>query len=500
MLHFQLPSYAAMRCIVSCAALILVSLVSQPVNASQYEVNLSLEEGDPEVSGVQSFQGGSAATWTFSSSNPTFTMIPLGDLTFPVRTHTAEYVLSDPKKGVFRFRDGKVTSATRVPLDFISTPGFTTRSVRPTLFVSIPGASFDNASGSGVGFALKDLSLKLSTLVNTQQYMLFTVDWESLMPNQAQVENVSDLIKNFLATKAFAWDVVIMGHSRGGVFAHRLGERLAGNAKISKLHLMLLDPTAATTFGDTYPTMKPAGAYGYLKYDSQPFVPIGALATRSDENITGYSNYGSNNFFATFAPAPEYGHTTYAKDWIDASGIHGLAYALQQVAAVKDNSGGPFAVDGASGNEVVTVRTRTIDADLDAQCSSSSCTMNGFVSFGQLGTVSMTGMIGSDGIDAAIATAGAGASVVIRQDEIALTQSDLFAQHSARINHSGITVYASIINGYGTVQSSLGATSASVSVNILNINVPLISVGPLDALIPGASLFKKKWKLFRGLF
>lgn len=483
-------------------AVVALSLVLSVPNAHalQYEVSYDLESGGSEASGVQSTQGTGAASWTFSSSNPVFTMISIDDQIIPVQVHTSEYVLSDPKKGVFKFRDGKVSSATRTPLDVITTPTLSVRSVRPTLFVSIPGATTANANGHGIWDWQKDkLDVELAKLINQSQYMHFTVDWESNLHMQSQVGSLADLIKEFLNAKAYAWDVVLIGHSRGGIFAHEVGERLAGHAKISKLHLVLLDPTAATSLGDTYPSQKPAGSFGYLKYDSFPFSWLGSIGTRGDENISGYNNYGQNDFSLVYRDLTQ-SHGRYPADWIADTGTHGLAALLASVTSNKDNSGASFAVDAASGKDLVQIRTREIDADLDATCTTTSCTLDGQVAFGPLGTVTMTGTIGSDGIDTAIATTLGGASVVTRQDLIYATQTTLFSEHSARIEPTSITVQAQIANGHGTVVNELGLTGAEVMVSVGNINIPVISIGPLDALIPGASLFKKKWKVFKGLF
>lgn len=487
---------AATKRIAPMALLAVISLFAQRANAN-YQVYLTLDSQESEASEVQASQNSAPATWTFSSVDPVFTIIPLDDISIPVQVHTSEYVLSDPEKGVFRFRDGKVLSATRVPLDYFATPSNGIRAVRPTLFISIPGASPD---GRGVHQWQNKVDFKLSTLLNTQQYVHFTVDWESLTPMQRQADNLADLVKNFLATRNFPWDVVVMGHSRGGIFTHELGQRLAGHPKISKLHLLLLDPNAGTTMGDTYPTLKPAGAYGYLKYDGYPFFILGQFATRGDENITGYENYGDGNFQHTFGANAYESHGAYPENWINATDMNGLAHVLQRIAAAKDNAGASFPVQGFSGKEIIQIRSRDIDANLDAMCSSASCTMDGEVSFGPLGTVSLTGTVGSDGIDAAIATTAAGASVVIRQDQITVTQSSFASQQSARINYSGITVHTTIYAGIGIIQSEMNASSAQIGVQVGRINIPLVSIRPLDAVIPGASLFKKKWKLFKGLF
>lgn len=139
-------------------------------------------------------------------------------------------------------------------------------------------------------------------------------------------------------------------------------------------------------------------------------------------------------------------------------------------------------------------------SDLDATCSTTSCTFDGMVTFGPGTTVSLTGMFGVDGVDAAVSSSIASAWVVLRKDQIAMTQTTLFFQQTTCINSSGFTVNAQLTNCYQTVTAVLGTTNVDVSVGIGSINFPVISISPLDALIPGASLHKKAWKKFKSWF
>ncbi len=431
----------------------------------------------PTIVGVQPLGLGAAAAsdWTFS-----------GD--------SSEYKLSSPTLGVVRINNGQVSSATRTPLDVLTTPS-PTRAIRPTLFISIPGANF-SAPYHGTTPWQTQLSSKLSTLINTSQYKHFMVDWESLKPMQGQVNDVSDAVKEFLRTKQYAWDVVIVGHSRGGVFAHELAKRLAGYSKISKLHSLLLDPTAATSFGDVYPTQAASGSFGYLKYDGLPFSAYGTFTTFSDQLILGYTNYGLNNFQAllTSSGDPQVSHENYPYDWLQRTDVQGFGTALTNVLATKDNGSGSFVVDGDSGNDVVVATSQaTIGVDLDAQCVGPACTFQGTLTVGPLGTVTLSGMVATQGVDAAVSTAFASASAVLRRDQIMLMSTDLFSfsSQSQRINLSGITVNNTILNGYVTISNQLSLTQVNVSVKIGNINVPVVSHTPLDVIIPGASVIKK---------
>jgi len=45
----------------------------------------------------------------------------------------------------------------------------------------------------------------------------------------------------------------LVGHSRGGVFNHDLTKALGQPTNMNRLQLVMLDPTAAISMGDTYP-------------------------------------------------------------------------------------------------------------------------------------------------------------------------------------------------------------------------------------------------------
>jgi hypothetical protein len=129
------------------------------------------------------------------------------------------------------------------------------------------------------------------------------IDWDTETSNTSQVKHVANFIKNnFLATKANDRDVVIIGHSRGGIFAHDLSKSLKDEvvcrrtrcgSRVHYLMSILLDPTAATGWGDFFPSVIPGSVDKGMQYDDgKPFVPLNVTmpATIDERDILGYEH------------------------------------------------------------------------------------------------------------------------------------------------------------------------------------------------------------------
>ncbi|MCA9217959.1 MAG: hypothetical protein KDB27_33040 [Planctomycetales bacterium] len=93
------------------------------------------------------------------------------------------------------------------------------------------------------------------------------LDWHANLPSKLARENGLKEIKSFLGNRDQKWDVVLVGHSRGGVLAANIANGLKGAKNLAKTHLIMLDPTAAIPFGDA-PILKIGGHVGHaVSYD-----------------------------------------------------------------------------------------------------------------------------------------------------------------------------------------------------------------------------------------
>ncbi|RYZ96350.1 MAG: hypothetical protein EOO68_16975, partial [Moraxellaceae bacterium] len=441
-----------------------------PSNAAETQLNV---DGTPQ-------------NWLISSTPPKFTLISIGDINVPIKISTGEFIISDAQAGIFKFYDGKVSSVTPTTVNTVTRkPNCYTNmcnpladaqapKYRPTLFVSIKGFSLN----SGVeDWQTEILDPKLIMLADKLHYKHFALDWDASRQILSQAIDMADYLSVFLANQDYAWNVVLIGHSRGGIFAHELSKLLAGNNKIKNLHAILLDPTTAPMFGDIYPTQKPSDVSGYLKYDGRSFVGI-TFGTVSDRQISGYNNYGQNNFLTNFRSneSDEISHNNYAQDWVNNSFTQLLPNILHT------NDMGSFKEKVSTGYETITLRTEDIENTLSTICNSdeTSCTLNGQITLGQGTTVSISNMVSKNGLDASIATAAGSATAIIRRDQIRVEQSTLIDSQSIIVNNAGISSSFNVGYGNDGVQARIGKDGGSISITIGGKNIPLESLGPLE--------------------
>lgn len=95
------------------------------------------------------------------------------------------------------------------------------------------------------------------------------------------------------------------------------------------MHTLLLDPTAATVWGDSFPAYKTSD-YAININDEQKFIDsLGVgLTTVSDENITGYQNIRMTGTT----------HTDITEDWL----ISGVQDWIRNIILLKDSTTGTF--------------------------------------------------------------------------------------------------------------------------------------------------------------
>lgn len=412
-----------------------------------------------------------------------FVFVPMDDLIVPIRKKPTVTLVSS-EYGRFKFSQDEVRSVSRLPLVTFEHQAGVSLPYRPTLFISICGFKAElTTNGAGNCEWQKDLDERLQAELRQFQYKHFAVDWDTHTVMKSQVKDLGEVVNDFLSARAIPWDVVIIGHSRGGVFAHELTRELVGKKNLNNLHTFLLDPTASgSPLGDIYPFDKhdafPTAHYASLFYDGDPFFYQTLHAgTTGDTNIRGYTNYGRSDFLFTESQS----HGTFASDWI-ASSNAGFHQALGDILARK--TPGAFPVDGVSGMEVVKIsHGSTINFDGDTVFNGDNIRIWGSFSIeDRPGTaVSMDATVGKNGIDVASTTAVAASHIIINDQIISVSSDALLASYIASVTKEKISANVTIYLFQAGV--SLDPREISVSLEI-GPNEFDVSVDTLDAILP----------------
>lgn len=363
--------------------------------------------------------------WTMEF-NHNLVLIPASDIVIPIEIEKPTLTLINNPLGRFIFADGEARSVTRSPVAKFVHPTGTIMNFRPTLFVTLCGFSVNGSRPLLCEYQIT-LNEKLHSVLPDYQYKHFAVNWKSHLPNVKQVGDLAGVISDFLNKRQTAWDVVIFGYSRGGIFAHEVTKKIIGHSKIKNLHTFLLDPTASPQLLDIYPKYKvnksPTNHFASLYYDGLPFTAVGGFATIGDTVIQGYDNYGAypHSFNST--------HIKFANDWVvsTGSGSYGLDRALIDIKTRKDSA--QFAIDGDSGLEVVKIRGPS-DLNFSGSISVSGDQVNvaGHMSVGEVpgSTVSINANVNTTGVDVAAVVGTSTAHLVANSDQIAISESNFF--------------------------------------------------------------------------
>lgn len=308
--------------------------------------------------------------WQSIYSDNEFVLISNSDINTPILTKHAELSSNHPLHGSVTISNGEMSSAVFVPAASAKPRSAETNeeirtfSVRPTLFVSIPGWHGSIKPGVSViePWQRDELRTKISEMTQLgnnhfSEIKYMVVKWQSARSNKRQVKEAGKAIRSWLRKRTLEWDVVLIGHSRGGIFAHDLSEELKSGANINTLHTILLDPTAAIGWADSYPsklqTSSSHQSYGSLYYDDDGYIDddenhvSSGISTKGDMKISGYNNYGRNDHKYDFD------HSNYASKWVKAELATGWGFDkfLDDLWAYKGN--GTFAADGDVDNYTI---------------------------------------------------------------------------------------------------------------------------------------------------
>ena len=400
----------------------------------------------------------------FVSAEPKFVLLH-GEVVTPIAIKD-EYTMEHADWGHFRFNDGKIYSASKTPIMSMQHVKGNIFHRRPTLFISLHGASVHKGAQEWQFNLDAELVKNVS---KDSQYKHFIVSWDGLKPLRGQVKDLSKIVQKFIQAKVQPWDVVIIGHSRGGIFAHELSESVAEMANVEHTLTVLLDPTAAIPFGDTFPRRKPGGGQvkGYNFYDQKgwlaPGLP-GPVATVSDQSISGYSNQtvrGTN-------------HDDMPNDWLYGKvlipGSFRFASVLSDLNRLRPYVANSYAADGESGSENIKLSERDINFDGDLNFEDGQ--LSGFIQLDMLNTSqSFSGYFGADSAEVTANLLFTSTYASLQMDRAELSQSTYLDKTTVAVSKHGVKANISHLGIIDTnVKADLKGFALQINTGIGSVN------------------------------
>ncbi len=418
-------------------------------------------------------------------------LIPNDGLVVPIELQKPTITLINDQQGLLELSDDGVFAVTRTPAIAYNHTADASFTMRPTLFISIGGFSPElDTDGHRVDPWQYEMDKQLRTVLGDYEYKHFIVNWDSHKTNRNQVKRLAKVVNRFLNNRAVPWDVVIVGFSRGGIFAHELTKKIVGHSKIKNLHTFLLDPTATSIFGDFYPAkiqeQSPTKHYGSLYYDGEPLINVSGLGTVGDMPITGYDNYGTHPHLF---PCIE--HQYFGGNWIDANN-NGFLAALADIKAKKDT--GTFLPElESSGSEVVKISASTgVVFDGSMTFTDGNLHINGYFSYNDLpsSSVFVDLMAGQDGVAVVYGASGVSAyQLILDKDSLELSESILFTNYKASITSDGITADMNIDSIQ--VGGHVGLDGGNVTISVGGDTLIKIDTGEVDSVDKAVNKVKK---------
>ena len=420
-----------------------------------------------------------ADEWTMKFEHE-IVLIDVGGITTPIELEKPTLNLLHKNRGSFSFSDGSLVSLTSTPVAGAKAKNsngavITKFDNRPTLFISIGGyKGMSNLTDTGDGVdgwqlsnSKSDFQDEIITNVGSDyQYYHMAVDWYSAKSNRKQVREMASQVKNFLNERQQVWDVAIVGHSRGAIFAHELSKKLVSHEKINVLNTMLLDPTAATAFQDVYPGYKPTSNktkhYADYHHDGQLFnVDLGLnLTTISEKSISGYSTYLISEANHEQYPSYWMGHVSIGVEkWFDDILVRKQGSAIDAFTQEDDIS--------KDNVQVVTIRVNDdyyIDAYVDV--SLEKIEVYGEVGAGIITSGFMT-YVDGNGIEVAANISVISAATSINEDHVKVSASDGLNAYDVSLYNRRLSGSVDIISGLGNVAASVGDGGIHVSAEVL---------------------------------
>lgn len=139
--------------------------------------------------------------------------------------------------------------------------------VKPTLVVITPG--FQAAGREMPHDWVDPLAEKVEGQLTKygSQTQTLIIDWNTHLPNGAPADYVAGRVRDFLDQQSEDWDVLFIGHSRGGILNNKAIAQLGSPRNLGYLEEIMLDPTAAHFAGDQYPKTIPSRVNHAINYD-----------------------------------------------------------------------------------------------------------------------------------------------------------------------------------------------------------------------------------------
>ncbi len=438
-----------------------------------------------------------------------FAPLKINGSTIPVEVSVRSTTVTNNRHERFVFSTNGVRSVTHTPLGRRVLDDGLPRGRASTLYVTFCGFNGGNLNLDGDG------NCEWQTFMNTDmindseipgqeyRYLHYAVNWDSHLVNTNQVSDLAKTIKDFLNSRSDELDVVLIGHSRGGIFAHDLSKKLVGTANIDNLYTYLLDPTAASSISDVYPSKvatKPGQGhhhYAHLLYDRETFIDQYEfnidLGTDSDRPIPGYTFH--------YLDAD---HQDFAGSFLSNTTV-GFPSALAEINSHKKT--GTFAKDMDTGMYSTRV---TKDTGWHGNLHISASVAGGVVVDGNFAIDSNPLLAGhinfvanGNGIELAGGSAVLISSVIINKDVVAVSESNLLSGYSvsladgegldAHVRIAGQSVSVSADTHDVEVTLTVGGTSASTSANTVALIADPITTGVVAV---GSSVVKGFKSLF----
>lgn len=391
-----------------------------------------------------------------------------GEIIIPIVIGYKYTAISDTW-GKFVYNNNELQSLTKTPVLVTKHKKEAIFDRRPTLFVSIPGA-FSNNQAPWQSTLQENI---FKTIGKTSQYRHYIVDWGDKYPMSRQIDDLSEVISRFLSNRTVKWDVVLVGHSRGGVFTHAVSQKIYGNSNIENLFTVLLDPTASRFSNDKYPSKNTGGdkVLGYNYYDGESFIDnAGALqpslGTVGDMPISGYHNQLVDNI----------SHSEFGNAWANDTGSNGMRFnhTLSQLNDRKSISPNSYAADGDSGVEVIKIRNKKVDLRGDIDLNDGRITANLNIDIGPA-SAGFDGYIGNGGAEVTTNLIINYSHISIQSDRIEVSKSNLAGDFSASFSEHGVKANVDVVGVLGTeIEADL--TKFSVNIKLFNADVEINSI------------------------
>lgn len=408
-----------------------------------------------------------AESWKIEKESK-FIPVSVGSVFVPIVT--SEVYVQNPKVGKFTVRGDVLHSVSVNSVYQAKAKANVTFRKRPTLYVSIPGFKMSDVSTDAWQKTLEE-EIRSHSLKQNQYYHM-QVAWDSDENMYDQVKDLGDHVNAFLDEKNYKWDVVLIGFSRGGIFAHHLGDRIRKSKNMNNLLTVLLDPTAAQFFGDDYPTsgikVSNANHYGYLYYDNEPWTceksyscaGKNSFTTISDQKIRGYTNNGRHDFNTGVQ-----GHEEVVKKFVNNTGPGGLnlSILLRDLDNLKPIES--FSADGLTGYDVVKISRNNIQLNGELTIDDGRLRLLAEVDLGKLGSAGFDLKGDKNGVELGASTLVIAAYMQVNKDRLAVSSSIVVADVGASLDKNGLAVnYDALGIIGGNAKADLGEFAMEIEI------------------------------------